>query len=127
MTAEPAPVFSCDSENDQTQVADVKKKKRRSKKKAIFNIPEQDNSCFRLLGNWKANSASLQSYPPTAPVRHSPVGEIQEYRNSSRKSSAEAKEKELRVFDRAIEDIEKNYGHILFSPEFFVSAKPREA
>ena len=92
---------SCGSENEedltlnpQTGDATIKKKKRRNKKKATFNIPEQDNSCFRLVGNWKPQPSSLQSSPPTVPVRQSPVGEIQQYNNPARYSTAEAKEKE---------------------------------
>ena len=32
----------------------------------------------------------------------------------------EAKQQELLVYDRAIQEIEKSYGHIIFSEEFFV-------
>ncbi len=35
------------------------------------------------------------------------------------KESMEFKQKELKIYDRAIEEIETNYGHILFTPEFF--------
>ena len=31
----------------------------------------------------------------------------------------DSKSKELKVFDHAIAEIELNYGHILFSPEFY--------
>jgi methionyl aminopeptidase len=111
-TVDQAP--SCDSENDgictpldpnaDPSTAVAKKKKKRNKKKSLeapaaalppFSIPAQDNSCFRLVGNWKAQAASLQSDPPTQPVRHFPLGEIHDYRsNPARYSTTEAKEKD---------------------------------
>lgn len=38
------------------------------------------------------------------------------------RASIELKERELHVFDKAIEDIEHEYGHILFTPDFFAGA-----
>ncbi len=35
------------------------------------------------------------------------------------RDSMDAKNKELKVFDHAIAEIELNYGHILFTPEFY--------
>jgi len=57
-----------------------------------FSIPEQDNSVFRRVGNWKADEKSFQSCPPRMTVRHAPVGEIQEYTNSRRTPENEARE-----------------------------------
>jgi len=75
-------------------VVPKKKKKKPKKKPATFSIPAQDNSVFRLVGSWPEQPASLQNDPPTAPVRHSPLGEVREYRNPARHSTAEARERE---------------------------------
>ena len=32
----------------------------------------------------------------------------------------EAKQQEMTIYDRAIQEIEKSYGHIIFSEDFFV-------
>ena len=114
-----------DSEADEVVVASAagtKNKKKRTKKPTTtteaaapvveegsrFDIPEQDNSVFRRVGNWKADSDSLQSHPPKILVRHAPVGEIQEYSNSSRRTPEnEARESlvedDLRDIRRAAE------------------------
>ena len=86
----------------------AKKKKKKSKKSSQqpgetvsnqpvveghkFIIPEQDNSVFRRVGNWKADSESLQSDPPKVVVSHSPIAEIQEYSNARRTPEFEARE-----------------------------------
>jgi methionyl aminopeptidase len=57
-----------------------------------FDIPEQDNSVFRRVGNWKADPESRQSSPPSVTVRYSPIGEVQEYSNSRRTPEHEARE-----------------------------------
>jgi len=52
--------------------------------KPINTIPEQDNSVFRLVGNWKSSTESVQTFPPTVPIlNYHPVGEILEYNNKS--------------------------------------------
>jgi methionyl aminopeptidase len=104
----------CDDEVPTTVVAGTtsaaKKKKNRKKKSAAvqnegakqmsetflpsekFSIPEQDNSVFRRVGNWRADSESFQSDPPKITVRYSPLGEVQEYSNSRRTPENEARE-----------------------------------
>jgi hypothetical protein len=39
------------------------------------------------------------------------------------RESIETKSKEMRTYDSAIEEIEKNYGDFLFSAEFFSAEK----
>ena len=84
----------------------IKKKKRRNKKKSDSAIvaeitpsaiPAQDNSVFRLVADWKADAASMQTLPPTRPIRTSPVGEVQEYSNPARYSTVEAKNREQKL------------------------------
>ena len=85
--------------------AKKKKKKSKSKSGAVsavpapvaesaerFSIPEQDNSVFRRVGNWKADEESRQPIPPRITVRYAPVGEEQEYSNGRRTPENEAKE-----------------------------------
>lgn len=40
---------------------------------------------------------------------------------SQLRSSADLKQSEVNKYDRAIEEIESTYGHILFTPEFYNS------
>jgi methionyl aminopeptidase len=48
----------------------------------VHTIPEQDNSVFRRVGNWKASTTSVQTDPPCVPIRtYAPLGEIHEYNN----------------------------------------------
>jgi len=37
------------------------------------------------------------------------------------RDSLDVKKREMNVYDRAIEEIESNYGHILYSPKFYSS------
>jgi hypothetical protein len=37
----------------------------------------------------------------------------------------EAKQQELTIYDKAIQEIEKSYGHIIFSEDFFVDENPQ--
>ena len=37
------------------------------------------------------------------------------------RSNIDAKQGEVNIYDRAIEEIESTYGHILFTPEFYSS------
>ena len=98
-----APAVDSESDKEDTLNADgaeslsikkPKKKRNKNKTNKTFSIPAQNNSCFRLLGSWPSQHASPQTQPPVTPVRHSPVGEIQQYNNPSRYSTAEAKEAE---------------------------------
>ena len=104
----------------QIELAKLKKK---SKKKApvaattevatasplLHSIPEQDNSVFRRVGNWKASETSVQSNPPTVPIKsYFPQGQIFEYSNPRSRddknlASEEAMEGELKNLRRAAE------------------------
>ena len=102
--AQPTPVDSSVDLKSEEPVTGGKKKSNKKKSTPvkpeepvpvageIFSIPEQDNSVFRRVGNWKASEQSLQSCPPKILVRHSPVGEIQEYSNARRTPENEKRE-----------------------------------
>lgn len=40
---------------------------------------------------------------------------------SQLRASSDAKQSEINIYDKAIEEIESTYGHILFTPEFYNS------
>ncbi|CAD7963048.1 unnamed protein product [Amoebophrya sp. A25] len=96
-----------EAEGDGNVDAAKKKKNKKKKKKASSaagGLPAQDNSALRCLGNWSAQPALKQSWPPTVPVaslyesvEQYPRGEIMpyEYHNQGwRTTSAEKKEAE---------------------------------
>jgi methionyl aminopeptidase len=78
----------------------------------IHTIPEQDNTVFRLVDNWKSSSTSVQTFPPTVPIKtYSPVGEIQEYANATRRPNDEKNElsMEQELFDmRKAAEVHRN-------------------
>ena len=94
------PLADLPESGDETTVVpgQVKKKKSKKAKKpqsatiditasVTHSIPEQDNSVFRRVNNWKANTASVQSSPPSVPIlSYYPVGEEVEYSNASRRT-----------------------------------------
>jgi methionyl aminopeptidase len=71
----------------------------------IHTIPEQDNSVFRLVNNWKPSSTSVQTFPPSVPIKtYAPVGEIQEYAKAHQSVKTElSMEDELHDMRRAAE------------------------
>ena len=71
----------------------------------IHTIPEQDNSVFRLVNNWKPSSTSVQTFPPSVPIKtFAPVGEVQEYPNPRKSKKSElSMEEELHDMRRAAE------------------------
>ena len=71
----------------------------------IHTIPEQDNSVFRLVNNWKPSSTSVQTFPPSVPIKtYAPVGEVQEYPNLRKSKKSElSMEEELHDMRRAAE------------------------
>lgn len=125
VSAEPKNAEDSDVEEDPNVVltsATASKKKKKKKKSPLsvqsvtgssssayeepgkrFSIPEQDNSVFRRVGNWKADPESLQTTPPSIIIRYSPEGEIQEYNNSRRTPDNEAKEAAL--IDSDLKDV----------------------
>jgi acyl-CoA synthetase (AMP-forming)/AMP-acid ligase II len=78
----------------------------------IHTIPEQDNTVFRLVDNWKSSSTSVQTFPPTVPIKtYSPVGETQEYANATRRPNDEKIElsMEQELFDmRKAAEVHRN-------------------
>lgn len=124
-----------DDDDEESKDPAKKKKKKRSKfshiivldkkkKKAgegadcsLFAPRAQDNSHFRLLGDWKAEGKTpyRQTYPPTIPISQQfidgkyPEGEICEYAgdfNRKRITAAEYREKE-RLFTTDYEALRK--------------------
>ena len=105
-----------------TTAAKKKKKKKASKSEPIVapspsaaeeqpssrhSIPEQDNSVFRRVGNWKANADSVQSDPPSVTIRSDfPVGEEQDYNNGSRRADDSAVTKEV-LMEQDLKDVRR--------------------
>ncbi|KAF8821020.1 putative methionine aminopeptidase 2 [Cardiosporidium cionae] len=104
-----------DNEGEPTALSSGKKKKKNKKKKKkegtavsevaalpTNDLPEQDNSVFRKLGNWLASAADKQTAPPTVPIRkiyekNFPIGEIREYKDHSIRRCTD---EEIRELDR---------------------------
>jgi len=89
-----------------------KKKKNKKKKKKQHNNWKQDNTKFRLVGDW-SDREGIQTWPePTIPITEQfpdedyPVGELCEYvdDNRSRISSEEMRLKE-KLMDSQIKDL----------------------
>jgi hypothetical protein len=49
------------------------------------------------------------------------------YQLNQVKESMETKNKELKLFDNAIAEIELNYGHVLFTPDFYAPTIDQES
>jgi allantoicase len=65
--------------------------------KPIHSIPEQDNSVFRRVGNWKPSENSVQTSPPTVPIlNYYPKGHYMEYNNRGVSSLNKDEEEETR-------------------------------
>lgn len=69
-----------------------------------FSIPEQDNSVFRRVGNWKADAESRQSCPPKITVRYAPVNEEHEYNNFNSRRTEENAAKDF-LMEKDLRDI----------------------
>lgn len=41
-------------------------------------------------------------------------------------TSIDHKQKEMNIFDKATSEIEQNYGHIIYSPDFFANEEASE-
>mmetsp|Transcript_33269 Transcript_33269/g.60983 ORF Transcript_33269/g.60983 Transcript_33269/m.60983 type:complete len:499 (+) Transcript_33269:63-1559(+) len=105
------------------EVGDVKKAKKKKKSGGggttgtvtaagscvkTFQLPAQDNTCYRFVADWPANEQSRQSPEVNIPVGDQypeadfPLGEVQEYtgNNAFRSTSAEKRELErLHAYD----------------------------
>eukprot|EP00929_Paragymnodinium_shiwhaense_P118240 TRINITY_DN90178_c0_g1_i1.p1 TRINITY_DN90178_c0_g1~~TRINITY_DN90178_c0_g1_i1.p1 ORF type:complete len:557 (+),score=189.67 TRINITY_DN90178_c0_g1_i1:108-1673(+) len=95
-----------EGEDGPAAAGEAAKKKKKKKKGggggATYNLPEQDNSIFRCLGNWKGAAGSKQSPEMNVPVDKQypdgvyPLGQVCEYvgQNAFRTTSAEKRELE---------------------------------
>eukprot|EP00920_Eleutheroschizon_duboscqi_P027867 GHVT01068172.1.p1 GENE.GHVT01068172.1~~GHVT01068172.1.p1 ORF type:complete len:470 (+),score=105.62 GHVT01068172.1:306-1715(+) len=110
-------VGGSEEEEGGVEAGPKKKKKKKKKKKPassetggpleIYNLPEQDNSILRLVGNWPAVENSHQTRPPTVPVARQfkpdefPMGAIEGPGAAASGGTKRRTEEELRALERA--------------------------